>query len=258
MTGKAADHRVIDLEETLSLETIAPDGRIGVVALATDFCLEQDIRRMLPETVEVFTNRVHYVNPMTRDNLAAMAGDISRAARDILPGVGVDVLLYGCTSGTAVIGFDRIRSLLQEANPTAPVTTPITAVTAALAAVGARRISVLTPYDREINNDLLGTLESSGLEVISLAGLGFGNDLDVTRVSPADIVRLGVQYCSPDADALFISCTAFRASLAIEALEQKLGKPVVTSNQALAWHSLQLLSCDKRIGGYGRLFEKRL
>ena len=250
-----ANPRIVDLDEPLDLHDIAPDGRIGIVALSTDYNLEQDIRRMLPDTIEVFTNRVLYLNPMTSENLLAMADDIERAAQGILPGLGVNVAIYGCTSGTAVIGYDRIRHLIQNAHPGAPVTTPLIAAVEGLKTVGATRLSVLTPYNREINHGLLSFIEDAGFEVVHLAGLGFDNDLDVTRVTPDDIVRLGEQHFHADADALFISCTAFRASLAIERLEQRLGKPVLSSNQALAWHCMQLLGCQREVSGFGCLFD---
>lgn len=246
-----------DLNEQLDLEQIAPDGRIGLVALSTDLCLEQDIRRILPDSIEAFTNRVHNVNPMTHHNLGLMVDDIERAAADILPGIGVDVVVYGCTSGTAVIGFDKISELLRKSHPDAGVTTPLTAAMAALQACNAKRISVLTPYNREINEGVVETIEQQGISVINLAGLGFVNDLDVTAIAPADIVRLGSTHCDPDADALFISCTAFRATLAIDALEQRLGKPVVTSNQALAWHCMELLGYRQPVDGFGQLLSQR-
>ena len=67
------------------LENIAPGGRIGLLALATDFNSETDLRRMLPDGVDLFTNRVLNANPLTIENLRAMAGDITRAATGILP-----------------------------------------------------------------------------------------------------------------------------------------------------------------------------
>ena len=57
----------------------------------------------------------------------------------------------------------------------------------------------------------------------------------------------------PEADLLFISCTALRASLVLDQIEQSLGKPVLSSNQVLAWHSLQLVGYPQPISGFGRL-----
>jgi len=67
-----------------------------------------------------------------------------------------------------------------------------------------------------------------------------------------------MQVCDADADALFISCTALRSALVVEELEQKLEKPVVTSNQALVWHSLQLMKNRSKVTGFGQLFDRDL
>ena len=96
------------IKHNISLDTIAPLGRIGLIALATDFNSEQDLRRMYPDGVEVFTNRVLNANPVTPQNLRNMAGDISRAAGGILPGFSLDAMIYGCTSGTVANGAEKI------------------------------------------------------------------------------------------------------------------------------------------------------
>ena len=57
----------------------------------------------------------------------------------------------------------------------------------------------------------------------------------------------------PSVDAVFVSCTSLRLVEQVEALEAKLGKPVTSSNHALAWHSLRLASYGKPIAGFGRL-----
>ena len=58
----------------------------------------------------------------------------------------------------------------------------------------------------------------------------------------------------PEADAVFISCTALRTADVIEDIEAALGKPIVTSNQALAWHALRLMGYEDSVPGLGRLF----
>ena len=54
-------------------------------------------------------------------------------------------------------------------------------------------------------------------------------------------------------DAVFVSCTSLRVAERIEALEAKLGKPVTSSNHALAWHSLRLAGYAAPLPGFGRL-----
>ncbi len=66
------------------------------------------------------------------------------------------------------------------------------------------------------------------------------DDYAMTALAPEALVEAGKQAMAATADALFVSCTALRASLAVEELERALGRPVVTSNQAIAWHALSL------------------
>ena len=140
-------------------DKIGANGRIGLVALATDVNSEADLRRMAPDGVEIFTNRVSYRNPLTKQSLLAMAPDISRAASDLVPGFALDVLIYACTSGTAVIGEAEVMRLLRAGQSDfgdLPCTTPVTAALAALACFSAKKISILTPYVEPVNRELVG------------------------------------------------------------------------------------------------------
>jgi maleate isomerase len=245
----------IIIEHDIHLDEVAPAGRIGLIALATDFNSEQDLRRMYPDGVEVFTNRVLNANPVTMQNLKNMAGDISRAAGGILPGFPLDAMIYGCTSGTVANGVEKIQDLVQESCPGVPVTNPVTAALAAFAHFGAHRISILTPYIEEVNREMASYFEDHGIEVINIAGLGYESDIDMTGIPPQQIADAAIEICDDSADLLFISCTAIRSSMIIDQVEKRLGKPVVTSNQALVWHSMALLGSDATVSGYGSLFK---
>lgn len=242
----------VDVEYTL--EDVAPGGRVGLIALATDYNSETDLRRIFPAGVDMFTNRVMNANPVTLENLRAMSGDISRAAAGLLPGRGVDVIIYGCTSGTAAIGEDRLGELIGAAQPGVPCTNPLAATEAALAALGARRISVLTPYTETVNDAVAEELQARGLEVVNISGFGLDDDLRMTGLPVAAIAEAARSIHQPDAEAVFISCTAIRAAQAVDALERSLSVPVVTSNQALAWHSLRLMGNASPVAGFGRIF----
>ena len=243
------------IKHDISLDTIAPLGRIGLIALATDFNSEQDLRRMYPDGVEVFTNRVLNANPVTLQNLRNMAGDISRAAAGILPGFSLDAMIYGCTSGTVANGAEKIEALVHESCPGIPVTNPVTAALAAFSHLQAKRISILTPYTEAVNLEMATYFENHDIEVINIAGFGYESDIDMTAIPPQEIAAAAARVMADDADLLFISCTAIRASLVIESIEQAIGNPVVTSNQALVWHSLRLVGYPHRINSYGSLFQ---
>ena len=242
----------------VELDTIAPLGRVGLLALATDFNSEQDLRRIFPEGLEIFTNRIKNANPTTIVNLRAMAGDVTRAAEGILPEFGVNAMIYGCTSGTIAIGTKRLNELIHAAWPGIPVTNPVVAAEAAFKAFGAKKISVLTPYIDEVNAEMGQHFIEQGYSLLNIAGFGFENDIEMTSISPDTLYRAALDVCDEQADLLFISCTALRSSVAVEKIERELGKPVVTSNQALAWHVMQLLGQHQSVNGFGSLFSLKL
>ena len=235
----------------------APAARIGLIALATDLNSESDLRRMLPAQVEIYCNRVQHANPMGLEALRRVAADMPRAGRDLLPGVPLDVVVHGCTSGTIAMGETATLKLIGEARACRHATTPVTASLAALHHLGARRVSILTPYHEDVNRALGDYYASRGLEVINVSGFGMDDDNEMTAVSPEAIVEAGVQAMAVDADALFISVhRALRSSLAVDALEVALGRPVVTSNQAIVWHALQLSGVAAGKQAPGRLFDR--
>lgn len=245
-----------DMDIEYSFDDIAPGGRIGLVALATDYNSETDLRRILPDGVDLFTNRVMNANPVTIENLRGMSGDITRAASGLLPGCGVDVVIYGCTSGTAAIGGEELQRLIQIAQPRVPCTNPILAASEALRAFNARKISILTPYIEDVNVAIKDSFSAEGFDILNIDGFGLEDDIEMTGLPLSAIADAAVQICDPDAEALFISCTAIRSALVVEELEQKLGKPVVTSNQALVWHCLKLMNNSSKVNGFGQLFDQ--
>ena len=63
-----------------------------------------------------------------------------------------------------------------------------------------------------------------------------------------------MEHRHEDADAYFISCAQVRAAEVIETLERDLQRPVVTSNQAAAWHCLRESGIRDKVAGFGTLF----
>src|SRR5699024_5252063 len=118
------------------------------------------------------------------ETLAAMASGIGDAAATILPDVPLDVVCYGCTSGSVVIGEDRVFEEIRRGAPEAVPTSLITAVMAALDAVGAKKLSIATPYLDEVNDIERDYLIERGYDVLNIEGLGLTNDSDMTRVTP--------------------------------------------------------------------------
>lgn len=244
----------IDIIPSATRPPATERARIGLLALATDLNSEADLRRMLPADIGLYCNRVKHANPMTLETLRDVADDLPRAGRDLLPGLTLDVVVYGCTSGTIALGEAETLAQIGRAKKSRHQTTPVTASLAALARLGARRVSILTPYRADVNRALGEYYASRGLEVLNVSGLDMDDDYAMTAIPPETIIEAGLRAMETEADALFISCTALRSSLAVEALETALDRPVVTSNQAIVWHALDLVGLTSR-SAPGLLFD---
>jgi arylmalonate decarboxylase len=139
---------------------------------------------------------------------------------------------------------ERLAARLEGLTGT-PVATTSQAVMAALRALSARKVALATPYRRFITDGEVAWLEAEGFGVTSAVDLNMGETEQerrgINRIPPEVCYRLGREADRPDADVLFLSCTAMASLPVVEALERDCGKPVVTSNLASAWYVLKRL-----------------
>src|SRR5260221_7996771 len=235
---------------------IARRAAIGLVVLATDQTIEHEWRQMLGlDGVAFYESRIYNSPTITPETLAEMASGIAAAAALIKPGIPLDALAYGCTSGAMVIGEERVFALLREAWPDKPCTTPITAALNRLRALGARRIALLTPYIDEINQSMRRYIEARGIAVVAMGSFNNGNDNEAAGISAASLDSAISQLdAEKQVDAVFVACTSLRIPALIEGIETQLGKPVISSNHAMAWHALRLAGYAEPVAGFGRLF----
>ena len=235
---------------------VARRARIGFIVLATDNTLEHELRQIIRQDgVAFYETRIFNdadINPTT---LAAMAQRIEAAASLILPGIPLDVVGYGCTSGSVVIGEERVFELIRKARPGVACTTPITGAIAGLKAMGCKRIALLTPYLESVNQMLRQYIEQRGIGVPVMGSFNHENDNEVARISQESI-RNAVRELmrEPNVDGVFVSCTSLRVASIVEEMEAEFGRPVTSSNHAMAWHSLRLAGLTEPVPGFGKLF----
>lgn len=236
-----------------AFEEVPLGGTVGLLALSTDAHIENDLHRLLPGGVGLYTTRIANADPITIETLGATAERVTAAARMILPGRAVDALVYGSTSGAVVLGPDEIEHRLRVAKPLASVLTPVSAAEAALRHLGIRNLSLLTPFVRPVSQMIADHFENSGFEITNVAGFELKRDMHMTRLPSWALVQAARQTCAPSADGLFIAGTSVRATDVIDDIESVIGRPVVTSNQALAWQLADLLGVRLPENGLGQL-----
>lgn len=226
-------------------------GRIGLILPSNNTVMEQEFSMMLPEGVSVHTARLGVVRNTAPEVLIKMSEHAERAAGE-LASCDVDIIIYGCTSGSFLKGakFEKelTRRIYKASNT--PAFTTSKAVIEALHSVNAKKLGIATPYRKETNEIEKKFLEEQGFEVLQMIGLDIVNPTDIGRLSPYKAYEMGKRVNSEEADTIFISCTDFRTFEIIPLLEKDLGKPVISSNQASLWMALKLLGvyAEKKLG----------
>lgn len=230
--------------------------KIGFVVLATEQTIEEDMFRVAPSGVGVHFSRVWMDNAITAKTLNAVGEELAGAAAKILPNENLNVVCYACTSGSMVLGENRVAAELNKGAPNALATSLIASVISALNAFNVRRIVVGTPYIDELNEMEKKYLENQGFQVLDIHGLNITNDSSMVKVTPDFIKEFALSIDNPKAEAIFISCGALRSLDVVDEIEKIAQKPVIVSNQAMIWETLRLAGIQDRIDGYGRLLRE--
>jgi maleate isomerase len=235
---------------------IAERARIGVIVLASDHTIEHEFRQIIDMPgVAFYEARIRNDPTITPETLAAMESRIAPTADLILPGMELAVVAYGCTSASMVLGEQTVFDRIHEARPGVACTTPITAAFAAFDAFGARNIAVLTPYRDDVNQQVRSYIEARGYRVPVFGSFNEENDNVAARIDLESIRSAAVELGRVrGVDAVFVSCTSIRLATVAREVEEELGKPVTSSNHAMAWHCLRLARINDPQPQFGQLF----
>ena len=232
--------------------------RLGLILPSRGWTPEHEWPRMLPRGVSYLVTRIP-LKATTPEELLKMGEHAIEAAK-LLASANVDLICYGCTVETILKGMDYDKTLTEDLKKVTgvPAKTMASAVVEALKEFKAQKIAVVTPYVEEINKLEKAFLENIGFEVVYEKGLGITETVEIAKISPTTVYRLGKEALSkaPQADILFISCGNLRTIEIISALEKDTGKPAVSSNQALLWSALREVGVKESIHGFGSLLER--
>lgn len=230
--------------------------QLGLIVLQSDESIEPDMRRLIPADVELLVSRVPSGATVSQESLAAMEDHLTQSARLLPEGARLGAVGYGCTSGTAQIGAPRIRQLIQSGVPTPQVTEPLSALIAACKHLGVTRIGLVSPYVAAVSDRLRAALAEAGVSVLDFASFDQAEEAKVARISPASLARAAKDMArASECEAVFLSCTNLRTLDVIADVEAATGKPVLSSNQVLAWHLCRLIGRNDLPAGFGQLMK---
>ena len=131
---------------------------------------------------------------------------------------------------------------------------PLTdSIFAACRALGLKRVTAISPYTEAVDAFEHHFFAEGGIETVAGAHLGIAEGFLLAEPGPEAILDLALGAWDPQSDGLIAACLNFRSHQIIEALEARIGKPVVTSTQAVLWRLLRLAGVATPIHGFGRL-----
>ena len=227
---------------------IGHKARLGLVVLQSDETLEYDLRRLLPEQgVALYTSRVPSGAEVSTDSLAKMGSSLTHSAQLLPPEIVFDAVGYGCTSGTAVIGAEKIASLIGAGCRTSRVTEPLTALIAACTKFRIQRLALLSPYVEEVSARLRYRLADAGIETPQFGSFNEASETKVAHISAESLIDAATQlFQRGGCEAIFLSCTNLQTLDVIAEIEARCGCPVWSSNLVLGWHMMQQAHLEPR------------
>ncbi len=228
--------------------------KFGLIVPSSNTTMESEFWRMVSGWATVHTARIRLQN-ITIHDLDQMEKQTTEAAFQ-LSDANVDIIGYGCTSGSLFRGGDHHLKIERKITVETGIACVATsgAVLDALDSLSVDSISVGTPYTDEIDALERSFFEQHQKTVLAMKGLSIIDNREVGEKNPQVAYDLAKDVYKQDADGIFISCTNLRTIEIIDKLERELGIPVISSNTATLWAMLKKLRVEKRIEGLGALF----
>ena len=167
-------------------------------------------------------------------------------------------IVYGFTSSSYVRGAAddaTLKARLETRTRGIPVIIPCAAAVTALAALGAKRLALVSPpwFSAEMDQQGARYFQSQGFEVVHNSPAGLPSDQQA--IQPSQLYEWVRTHMPKSAEAVFIGGNGFRAIGVIKALEEHLARPVLTANQVAFWHALRLSGARAPVVSYGQIFE---
>lgn len=238
----------------MTVVTTAPwQLKLGLIVPSWNTVMEYEFQRMAGPSISLHAQRIRH-NEDSEASLSWLSTQ-APAAAELLSHAKVNAICHGCTGSGFLKTPAADRALAAEltGHTGIPSVTSSAAIVEALGRLGARRVSVASPYEPWLNEKLRAYLAAAGFEILALKGLATQAHGSVTT---ATVKALALEVVRPATEAIFISCSNLRTLDIIEPLEQETGRPVVTSNQAALWATLRGIGDRREIAGAGRLWQE--
>jgi maleate isomerase len=229
--------------------------RIGLIIPSSNRMVEEEMVQGLPPGYIAHVARLRMTGAY-RVGVDELTPRVEDAAATLVD-ARCDVVAFHCTANSTAEGLAGeakfLAALRRSGAPQA--TTTATAIRHALEALAARRIVLITPYSQHTTDEEAGFLRLAGYEVVHASGFALNGSDEYCATAPQFWRDRAIEAARPEADAYLLSCANISVFPVIAEIEQKLGRPVVTSNQAVIFDAMSLLRATDGRNCPGRLFD---
>ena len=231
--------------------------KIGVIVPPTNTVNEVEWNLMAPDGVSIHSTRMPLHADTTSDTgKKALYNDIEQATLYLAP-ARLSAIAYGCTAGSMVLPLTKLTNFMENLAE-APCVTTAASIVMALRALKISKVALATPYHDELNQHEVDFLRKVGIAVKHEQGLGIGANgpQEYIKIAQTPEKRIFEHILSTDCDkagGMVVSCTDFPVLGMIPELEKRMGKPVITSNQATFWAVLRAAGIKDQFENFGTL-----
>lgn len=240
--------------------------RIGQIVPSSNITMETEIPAMLrareavrPERFTFHSSRMR-MKEVTKEQLEAMDFESDRCAAE-LSDARVDVLGYACLvaimtrgAGYHCASQKRLEQVATDNGASVPVVTSAGALVDGLRVLGAEKIALIAPYLRPLTEQVVGYLEGEDFEVTDFIALEIADNLEVGSRDPLALVDIVDGLDHGQADVVVLSaCVQMPSLAAIQVVQDRIGKPVVSAAVATTYQMLSELGLDRFVPNAGEL-----
>ena len=232
------------------VDTLAPRGVIGVMTPAMNTVIQPELELLRPPGVTNQMQRFRLGGERISDDLLVEAEKLM----DCRPAA----LAIGFTTDAGPGGVAKLATRSEELTERLgiPVCNASQANHAALRALGATKVAVVTPFDAATDRNVQANVEEAGFQVLAIKGTEAPSLPAICETAIEDIRRVFLSVAEADCEAIVQVGTALPVVAEIGALERETGRTVVACNAAVYWQTLRAAGIDDRIAGFGRLLSE--
>lgn len=248
--------------------------KFGLVIPATNTSMEHELWSL------IFANQgpdglrgvgLHTVNVVTPRPKLETEADLLEYQKQFLGGLRAAVdtaqlaqpesMIMGMSLEHILSGLDRVRAPMKEVEAHSGLkwATWHDAAPAALKKFGARRIGLLTPFDKQGNESAKRLFEELGFEVVATFGFSCANAMHIAHIPDWAKERAILEYLATDDNQLdaVVQCGTNMSLLEVtEKLEPVIGIPILGINAVTFWHALRENGFTAPLVGGGRLLRE--